>query len=121
MENTTPVYNFDRRKFGYTVLRLSLAFVFLWFGFSQFENSALWVSFVPDWATSFMDAGSLVLLNGLFEIIAGSLLAFNVLTRYVALILGIHLLVISQGLGFTAVGVRDIGLSFATVSLFFLE
>lgn len=113
-------FNQNKNKIGYTLLRLSLSFVFLWFGFSQLENAALWTGFVPAWATNFMDAGSLVLLNGLFEIIAGSLLAFNVLTKWIALILGIHLFVIASALGFTAVGVRDMGLSIATISLFFL-
>ena len=112
---------YNKQEIGLTMLRISLAFVFLWFGFSQLENAALWTSFVPAWAINFMDAGSLVLLNGLFEIILGTLLAFDKFTRFVALILGLHLLVISSGLGLTAIGVRDIGLSLATISLFFLR
>lgn len=106
---------------GYTLLRLALAFVFLWFGFSQLSNAALWTAFVPEWATKIMSAGTLVLLNGVFEIAAGILIAFNVFTRYVALLLGLHLFVIASSLGLTAIGVRDIGLSLATLSLFFLK
>lgn len=84
------------------------------------SNAAQWVGFVPDWATSIMSAGTLVYLNGIFEIIAGLMLAIGIFPRYVALLLGLHLLVISSSLGFSAIGVRDIGLSFATLSLFFL-
>jgi uncharacterized membrane protein YphA (DoxX/SURF4 family) len=54
------------------------------------------------------------------KIIAGLMLAIGIFPRYVALLLGLHLLVISEGLGISAVGVRDIGLAFATFSLFFL-
>jgi uncharacterized membrane protein YphA (DoxX/SURF4 family) len=110
----------NQQKIGVTMLRLGLAFVFLWFGFSQLSNSAMWTSFVPDWATSIMDAGTLVLLNGVFEVVAGAMLAFGLLTRYVALLLGIHLFVIGGSMGFSAIGVRDIGLSIATLTLFFL-
>ena len=107
-------------SFGITLLRLTLAFVFLWFGFSQISDAAMWTSFVPDWATSFASAGTLVLLNGLVEIVAGAALAFGILSRWVGLLLGIHLFIIATSLGLTAIGVRDIGLALATLSLFFL-
>lgn len=107
-------------SFGITLLRLALAFVFLWFGFSQISDAAMWTSFVPDWATTIASAGTLVLLNGLIEIVAGAALAFGILTRWVGLLLGIHLFVIAVSLGLTAIGVRDIGLALATLSLFFL-
>ncbi len=106
---------------GIILLRLALAFVFLWFGFSQLSDAVRWVAFVPDWATKFMSAGTLVILNGLFEVMAGALLALNVYAQYVALLLGIHLFVIATSLGLNATGVRDIGLSLATISLFFLS
>lgn len=102
---------------GVTVLRFGLAFVFLWFGFSQLSNASMWTAFVPAWATSFTSASNLVLLNGVFESIFGIFLALGVFTRLVALFLGIHLLVISSSLGFSAIGVRDIGLSLATLAL----
>lgn len=105
---------------GITLLRWSLAFVFLWFGFSQISNVAMWTSFVPAWAASIMDPGVLVLMNGLLEIVAGALLAFGIASRWVGLVLGLHLLVISVGLGLTAIGVRDIGLALATLSLFLM-
>lgn len=107
-------------SFGITLLRLALAFVFLWFGFSQISDAAMWTSFVPDWATTIASAGTLVLLNGLIEIVAGAALAFGILSRWVGLLLGIHLFVIAASLGLTAIGVRDIGLALATLSLFFL-
>lgn len=109
-----------KQEIGFIILRLALAFVFLWFGFSQLSNAAAWIGFVPAWATHIMNAGVLVLANGAMEIILGTLLAFGILTRFVALILGVHLFVISTSLGLSAIGVRDIGLSLATLSLFFL-
>ena len=61
-----------------------------------------------------------MLLNGLIEIIAGGMLAFGILSRWVGLLLGIHLFIIAVSMGLTAIGVRDIGLALATLSLFFL-
>jgi uncharacterized membrane protein YphA (DoxX/SURF4 family) len=56
-------------------------------------------------------------MNGLFEVGAGVFLALGIWTRFVAFILGLHLLLISSSLGFSAIGVRDFGLSFATLAL----
>ncbi len=109
----------NKQYIGVVVLRLTLAFVFLWFGFSQISNAAMWTSFVPEWATHIMDAGTLVLLNGTLEIVAGIMLGFGILSQYVALVLGIHLFIIASSLGFSAIGVRDIGLSLASIALFF--
>ena len=110
----------NTQNFGITLLRIALAFVFLWFGFSQISDAAMWTSYVPTWAASIASAGTMVYLNGIFEVLAGSLLAIGILPRYVAALLGLHLLVISSSLGFTATGVRDIGLGFATLALAFL-
>ena len=110
------------QKIGFEVLRLALAGVFLWFGFSQLFDSLAWVGIVPDWAVNLlhMPPAFIVLSNGLLEVVLGSLLALNILTRYVALVLALHLFVIAFELGLTAIGVRDFGLSFATLAIFFL-
>lgn len=101
------------------VLRFTLSAVFVWFGVSQLSNAAAWTSLVPDWATglSGLNAETIVHLNGVFEVIVGSMLAFGAYVQLVAAILFLHLLVITSHLGFTAIGVRDFGLSFATLSL----
>jgi uncharacterized membrane protein YphA (DoxX/SURF4 family) len=110
----------DKKYIGTLILRLALAFVFLWFGFSQLADAAKWTSFVPEWATTIMNAGTLVLFNGFFEIVAGAFLAVGVFSRYIALLLGLHLLIIGVSMGLSPVGVRDIGLALASISFFFL-
>lgn len=110
----------DYTKIGITILRLALAFVFLWFGFSQIGNTAQWVGIVPAWATNLAPAGTLVILNGIFEIGSGIMLAFGIFTSFFAIILGIHLFVIATSFGFSAIGVRDFGLSLATIALAFM-
>jgi len=93
--------------------------VFIWFGVSQLINTSAWVSLVPGWATGIfgLTAADVVHMNGVFEIIAGCMLVLGIYVRVVALLLGLHLIVIAGELGITAIGVRDFGLSFATLSV----
>jgi uncharacterized membrane protein YphA (DoxX/SURF4 family) len=104
------------------ILRLALTGVFVWFGTSQLANPAAWASLVPSFATALsgMDATTIVRLNGLIEIFLGAHLAVGIYVRWVALALSLHLFVITMNLGNTAIGVRDLGLTFATLALAFL-
>ena len=113
----------QNERIGLMVLRLGLAIVFLWFGFSQLLDGINWVSWVPEWAVNLLHIppAMIVLANGLFEVIAGALLALNIWTRWVALVLALHLLVITIEIGATAIGVRDFGLTAATFALSLLS
>lgn len=104
------------------ILRLGLAIVFLWFGFSQLFDGINWVSWVPEWAVNLLNIppAMIVLLNGSFEVVAGALLALNIYTRWVALALAIHLFVLVIEIGLTPIGMRDFGLMMATLALVFL-
>ncbi|SRR5258708_6949419 len=107
------------KKFAPVVLRYGLAFVFLWFGGSQLRDQAMWTSYIPDWATNLsgQSVSTLVLINGLFEIIASVFLLMGFKVRIMASLLFLHLLTIVFELGFTSIGVRDIGLSVAALSV----
>lgn len=107
---------------GFTILRLGLAAVFLWFGFSQLMDGVSWVSWVPEWAVNLLHIppAMIVLLNGSLEVIDGALLAINRGVRIAALLLGMHLVIITASIGLTPIGVRDFGLTMATFALFFL-
>ncbi len=107
---------------GMLLLRLGPAILFLWVGFSQLFDGINWVSWVPEWAVNLLNIppAMIVLLNGLFEVVAGALLAFNIFTRWVALALALHLLVLVIEIGLTPIGMRDFGLMMATFALVFL-
>ena len=102
------------------ILRLGMTAVVAWFSVSQFINPSMWSGVVPGWATSLsgMSANTLVYINAWFEIIAAILVGVGIYTRWVALILSIHVFVIASGFGVSATGVRDFGLA---VSLFALS
>jgi uncharacterized membrane protein YphA (DoxX/SURF4 family) len=107
------------RKYAGVVLRLGLVFVFVWFGANQLLDQSMWVSLVPKWAVSLsgMSANSLVVFNGIFEMIMATLLAFGIGIRIVASLLFLHLVMIVSAIGLNAIGIRDIGLSFALLSI----
>jgi uncharacterized membrane protein YphA (DoxX/SURF4 family) len=108
----------SQQQMGVHILRLGLAAVFLWFGFSQIIDSLSWVSMVPQWAVDLahLPPAMIVMANGLFEIVLGSLLAMGFFVRLVSFVLALHLLLITFDLGFTATGVRDFGLVIASIA-----
>ena len=107
------------RSFAPAVLRFTLVFVYAWFGLSQLVNPESWAAIVPDWATGFsgLEATLIVRLNGTFEVVFSLLLALGLFVRSVAALLFFHLIVIASSFGLTPTGVRDFGLSFATLAL----
>jgi uncharacterized membrane protein YphA (DoxX/SURF4 family) len=109
------------QMYGVILLRISISLVFLWFGINQLYAPSAWISFVPSFLTSFAAPKLFVLLNGCFEVIFGMLLLSGFYVRGVSLILGLHLIGISFSLGYSAIAVRDFGLSMATISLLFFE
>ena len=106
-------------KYAPVVLRWGLALVYFWFGVSQITNSNMWIGMVPSWVTNFIgiDAITVVRLNGWFEVVAATFLMVGVYVRWSALLLFIHLTVITIHLGFNTIGVRDFGLSLSTLAL----
>jgi len=108
-----------RQKVGIHLLRLGLAGVFLWFGFSQLMDSLRWVGIVPTWAVDFLNLppAMIVMANGAFEVILASLLAMGFFVRTISFLLGLHLIVIAFDFGLTATGIRDLGLVIASFAL----
>lgn len=110
-------------EIGHYVLRFGLAIVFLWFGYSQMTDGASWIAWVPAWTERIFGIAPemVVLLNGAFEVIAGTFIVLNLYTRWVALALAAHLAVITFEIGLDPTGVRDFGLTMATLALALLS
>lgn len=108
---------------GVSILRLGLAGLLLWFGFSELANVAAWSIWVPQWAQSMsgLSAETIVVINAWFEIAFGLLLAIGVKVRLIAAILAAHLAIIAFDIGIAdATGIRDLALALATLALVFL-
>ncbi|MCR4280922.1 MAG: DoxX family protein [Candidatus Kaiserbacteria bacterium] len=109
-------------EYAPVLLRFGLSFLFLWFGISQITSPDSWTVWVPEWGNTIFGLGAvkLVLFNGWFEIAGGILLALGLWTRWVALLLSLHLFFIAYEVGYNDIGVRDFVLAVSTlaVSLF---
>ncbi|MEO5645891.1 MAG: DoxX family protein [Candidatus Paceibacterota bacterium] len=108
------------KQYSPIILRIGLALVFLWFGFNQISDPVSWYGFVPASAATLtgFSIAHLVFLNGIFEIIAGTALAFGFFTRIAAGLLFLHILDIAFIVGLDSIGIRDLGLSVATFVIF---
>jgi len=108
------------KELGNIILRVSLALVFLYFGFSQVRDPGSWSTFVPDFLkVSGISGNNVVIFNGILELVLGTFLIVGLYVRFSALILAVHLFGIAFSIGFSPLGVRDFGLAFATLALYF--
>ncbi|HLD06443.1 MAG TPA: DoxX family membrane protein [Candidatus Nanoarchaeia archaeon] len=105
----------ELREYAPIVTRIGLSAVFLWFGISQLADPGYFLGYVPDALAA--QGETLLLANGIFETVFGSLLLLGLFTRIAALLLGLHLLGIAGGLGYNDIAVRDIGLTLAAFSV----
>lgn len=103
-----------------TILRIGISLVFIWFGTQQLLYSDAWTIFLPDWLVSMSPIAPTTILkiNGVMEIILGSALLLGICTRVSALLLTLHMAGITLTVGYDAIGVRDFGLTIATLSIF---
>lgn len=108
----------EYEKYAPILLRLSLSGVFLWFGINQLLNTQAWIPWLTQRAAQIpLEASTIILINGSFEVIFGLLLLIGLYTRIVAILLGIHLLGIAFSIGYSDVAVRDVGLALATFAI----
>lgn len=112
----------EKRERGIFLLRVSLALLFIWFGFDQILHPDFWISTVPDWAASLIpfSAKLTVLLNGAFEIFFGAALLFGFYARFCALILALHMIPIVFSVGYGAIMARDGAITMATFCLYLI-
>lgn len=107
------------KRYAPFVLRIAISLVFLWFGLNQIFDSSSFLGWLPQWVYKLpIEPLTLILFNGIFETLFGVLLLMGMFTRISALILGIHLLIITIGLGYNDIAVRDLGLTIATFAIF---
>lgn len=107
------------KRYSAPLLRIAMSLVFIYFGFKQIISPADWTGFVPDIALSFgISALNIVIINSLVELIFGIFMLIGLFTRVSSALLTIHLLVISLSIGFNPLGIRDFGLTIATLAVF---
>ncbi len=113
--------NFFKKSADYApgTVRMGVSLVFIWFGITQLMNPAGWTRLLPSWTSNlFISQQGLIVVNGVFEVILGLLLLLGIFTRVSAFLLTLHLLSITINVGYSPTGVRDFGLTLATLAVF---
>lgn len=106
--------------YGKLILRIGLGLVFIYFGLNQLIEPMGWVDLVPEIFTKFTGAKIIVYLNGIFDISIALFLFFGIFLKIISILGFIHLIVVFLfSFGFTPSGIRDLGLAFSILSLFF--
>jgi uncharacterized membrane protein YphA (DoxX/SURF4 family) len=117
-------FKFSKENLGIYILRFGLAIVFLYFGISQILDQSRWIYLIPDRFFMFyiheVLKSKLVFVNGIFDTIIALSLISGFFINIFSLLGFVHLLSITVfSLGFEPSGIRDLGLAFAILSLFF--
>lgn len=107
------------QQYAPIMARLGLAGVFLWFGINQIIDPVSFMGYLPEFLLNMDSARTLVVANGIAELIAGILLVIGIGVRPVALLLGVHLIAIIISLGYNDIAVRDAGLLALALAVFF--
>jgi uncharacterized membrane protein YphA (DoxX/SURF4 family) len=112
-----------KNKIGKIILRLGLAIVFLYFSFKQFISPNSWISLLPDFLSNLAYANYIIYLNATFDLLVGLSFLFGLFIKISSILGFLHLILVTFfGLGINSPsGIRDLGLAFASLSLFFLS
>lgn len=108
---------------GKIILRAGLSIVFLYFSFNQFMASEKWANLLPDFLLNLNFGIYFIYLNAVIDLLIGLCFLFGFFIRFISIVAFLHILIIVFiGLGINSPsGVRDLGLAFASLSLFFLK
>jgi len=118
--------NLNKEKLAVYILRFGLAIVFLYFGVYQILDQSRWIYLVPDKILNFYISdilkSKIIFINGIFDLIISLSLFSGLFIKIFSLLGFIHLISITVfSLGFEPSGIRDLGLAFSILALFFLS
>lgn len=105
------------------VLRLALAFVFIYAAVRALYMPTAWIGFIPDWVDKLgFTRERFLFITSMFEITLGLLLISNFKTKLLAIISALFLLSITvfSGFGILDLTFRDVGLFLAAWALFYI-
>lgn len=101
------------------LLRLGLAFVFLYAAISSFVAPENWIGFIPGWVP--FDPEFLLKMHAVFEILLASWLLWGAKIKWAAWLSALSLFAILVGTGLDEITFRDVGLMSSAVALAMLD
>ena len=106
-------------RYAAPVLRYGIGLLLLWFGLTNTFSPHTLIGYLPPWAPTFGLAPlTLMVINGIAEIILAALLLLGIFTRIAALLAALHMAGIAIMLGYNDIGVRDAALAISAFAVF---
>lgn len=108
------------KKYSLLILRIGLGITFLWIGIMIFKNPEAWGSYIQPWAVKLLPIPikEMMLGTALLDMVIGVLLLLNILTPWMALLGGMHLVTVLITSGINEGTVRDIAILASSATLF---
>ncbi len=108
------------KDYSVLILRLALAFVFLYFGIDKFINPENWIGYArPLESLLPFSIALFILLLGVIETIVGALLLLGLFTELASIVAFIMLIAIIFTIEFNEISIRDIALASIAFYLIF--
>lgn len=109
-------------KFISWLLRIGLAFVFLYVGISSLQHPLEWVGFLPNFLSKAVAASTLIKMFAVYDIALALWLLSGRLLKYGALLCALTLAgIVVTNLSQLITTFRDVGLMFTALALFLVE
>lgn len=101
------------------ILQLAIAFVFLWFGVDKMIRPEMWIGWIPEWFSAYIKVNPVhfMLFNGAIEVVLALWILIPFKNHWAAFLTFLYFIPILIITGLSQVGIRDISLAIATLSL----
>ncbi len=108
------------KQYAPVVLRIGIALLMLWFGFTNVFSPNTLIGYLSPSIAHFTPFSSLtvMVINGMFEVLFGVLLLIGVFTRTASLLTALHIFGIAIILGYNDIAIRDYALAAASFAVF---
>ncbi|MDP2629588.1 MAG: DoxX family membrane protein [Candidatus Harrisonbacteria bacterium] len=96
--------------YKYLLLRLGLAFVFLYAGLGGLTNPDAWIGFIPSWVSNFISLDVFLAIHAVIEIIVAILIIFNLFPKITYALATLFILGILLFYGIDEITFRDVAI-----------
>lgn len=112
----------DNKRIASFLIRIGLAFIFLYVAVDSFRDPFSWIGFFPTWTRSLLEPKILLTTFSVYEIIIGAWLLSGFRIFYAGIFSSLTLFaVIILNIGAFNIVFRDIALLFSAIALIFLH
>ncbi|MDP2788430.1 MAG: hypothetical protein Q8O46_00040 [bacterium] len=108
------------KKSSFHILRVGTAITFLWIGILIFQNPEAWGNYLQPWIVNLLpfSVKAIMIDTAILDITIGTLLLFDFLTPWAALVGALHIFSVIAVSGINEATVRDIAIVAGALAIF---